>query len=214
MQTTTLYLVRHGETDYNRRDIVQGRGVDAVLNATGRTQAAAVARRLSDVRFDAIYTSTLRRAVETAEAIARAHQGVPFHHSTDLEEMDWGIYEGVPSAQIRHDFEAITARWRQGDFGFRIEGGESILDVQQRGQRAVGRILEHHPGQTVLAVTHGRFLRVLVATLLEGYGLARMHEIQHANTAVNALTWRAGRCEAGLLNCTAHLDDQPLREVA
>ena len=207
MSETTLYLVRHGETDYNRHHVVQGRGIDAVLNATGRAQAAAVARRLADVPFGVIYTSTLRRAVETAEAIAREHSAAPMHRLADLEEMAWGVYEGrsfTPS--VRQALEAITARWRNGEFGYRVEGGESIYDVQQRGRQAIRHILDHHAGETVLVVTHGRYLRVLLATLLETYGLERMEEIPHANTGVNALRWRDGRFEIELLNCTAHLE--------
>ena len=207
MSETTLYLVRHGETDYNRRSIVQGRGIDAVLNATGRAQAVAVAHRLAEVPFDAIYTSPLRRAAETAEAIAREQSQAPLHRLADLEEMAWGVFEGRPiTPSVRQMLEAIVARWQNGEFGYRIEDGESIYDVQQRGQSAIRHILAHHAGEMVLVVTHGRFLRILLATLLEAYGLERMEEIPHANTGVNALRHHDGRFEIDLLNCTAHLD--------
>ena len=207
MSETTLYLVRHGETDYNRQSIVQGRGIDAVLNETGRAQAEAVARRLAEVSFDALYTSTLRRAAETAETIARFHVGTPLHRLADLEEMAWGVFEGrLITPSVRQVLEAIVVRWRSGEFGYRIEGGESIYDVQQRGRQAIRHILDRHPGETVLVVTHGRYLRVLLATLLDAYSLERMEEIPHANTGVNALRYREGRFEVDLLNCTAHLE--------
>lgn len=207
MQQGTLYLVRHGETEYNRLQIVQGRGIDAALNETGRSQAAAVARRLADVQLNAIYASTLRRAVETAEQIATEHRGLTVQRLDDLSEMAWGVYEGRPhSPQLKQDFEAFRERWRNGDFAFRIEGGESILDVQRRGRRAIESILKRHPGEAVLVVTHGRFLRVLLATLLEDYGLKRMEDIAHANTGLNTIHYREGRFEAHLLNCTAHLE--------
>ena len=208
MKETTLYFVRHGETDYNRRRIVQGRGVDSMLNATGRSQAVAVARRLASVAFDAIYTSTLRRAAETAEAIAHEHATVPVHHLSDLEEMAWGVFEGKPfSLEVRQALEAIYARWNQGEFGYRIPAGESIYDVQQRGRKAIEYILARHDGETVLVVTHGRYLRVLLATLLDDYGLERMEEIPHANTGVNRLAYHGGRFEIALLNCTDHLEE-------
>ncbi len=207
MPETTLYLVRHGETDYNRHHVVQGRGVDSVLNEMGRAQAAAVARRLAEVPFDAMYTSPLRRAAETAETIAREHNGVPIHRLAYLEEMAWGVYEGVPfSPALRKEFEGLMARWHNGEYGYRVEGGESIYDVQERGRQAIRYILDRHAGETVLVVTHGRYLRILLATLLEEYGLERMEEIPHSNTGVNALRYRNGRFEADLLNCTAHLD--------
>lgn len=207
MPETTLYLIRHGETDYNRHHVVQGRGVDSVLNATGRAQAAAVARRLASVPFGVMYTSTLRRAVETAEIIAREHGPVPMHRLADLEEMAWGFFEGRSfTPEVRQALEAIRARWRNGEFDYRIKGGESIYDVQQRGRQAIDHILDHHAGETVLVVTHGRYLRVLLATLLEAYGLERMEEIPHANTGVNTLRYGNGRFEIDLLNCTAHLE--------
>ena len=179
-----------------------------MLNAKGRVQAAAVARRLADVTFDAIYTSTLRRASETAERIAHEHPAVPLHRLRDLEEMAWGIYEGKPfSAQVQQALEAIYDRWNHGEFDYRIPAGESIYDVQQRGRQAIDYILARHTGETVLAVTHGRYLRVLLATLLDDYGLERMEEIPHANTGVNRLICRDGRFEVALLNCTDHLDE-------
>lgn len=204
---TTFYFVRHGETEYNRRRIVQGRKINSRLNATGRAQAWRLAGRLADVPFGAIYTSTLRRAEETAAAIARRHPGVPRYRLAALDEMSWGIYEGVPArGAVLDAFDAVKAAWRGGAFGRAVEEGESALDVQRRALRAVELITARHAGQTVLVVTHGRFLRVLIASLLEDYGLERMHEVAHANTAVNHLVCRpCGAYEARLLNCTAHL---------
>ena len=207
MSDTTLYFVRHGETDYNRQRIVQGQGVDPSLNATGREQAEAVAHRLADVSFDAIYTSTLRRASETAEIIARQHSRVPVYRLKALEEMAWGCYEGIPfSPALKQIFEDLNARWLQGEYDYQIPDGESILDVQQSGRQAMDHILTRHTDETVLVVTHGRYLRVLLATLLDEYGLERMHEILHSNTGVNTLHRRDGRFEAELLNCTVHLE--------
>ncbi|MFQ5572556.1 MAG: histidine phosphatase family protein [Rhodothermales bacterium] len=214
MQETTFYFIRHGQTDHNLRGIVQGRGVDPVLNETGRRQAEAVARRLADVSLDVIYASTLRRAVETAEVIAHEHADVPVHFLPDLEEMAWGVYEGKVLADgVQQALDRVYEQWKDGAYAFRIEGGESILDVQQRGIRVMCRLQEQHPGGTVLVVTHGRFLRVLLSTLLDEYGLERMHDIEHTNTGVNVLTGSNGCFEARLLNCTTHLDASVLPEV-
>lgn len=204
---TLIYFVRHGETEYNRRRIVQGRGIDSVLNETGQRQAEALARRLATVPFEAIYASPLRRARQTADILARPHPQVPVAHLEDLEEMAWGVYEGAhPSPHRDARLDALKRRWRAGGFGERIEGGESILDVQQRALRAVDHILAREEGRTVLAVTHGRFLRILLASLLDEYGLEHMHELPHSNTAVNRIVCCEGAFEADLLNCTAHLD--------
>ncbi|HET6569790.1 MAG TPA: histidine phosphatase family protein [Rhodothermales bacterium] len=208
MQTTTLYLVRHGETDYNRKRIVQGRRINSSLNATGRAQAAALGRRLAGVPIDAIYSSTLRRAEETASYIAANHDGVALYRLQDLEEMSWGVYEGEPvSSRVETALHEMHQQWKRGDYGTRVEGGESILDVQTRGLRAIRHIVERHSGQTVVVVTHGRFLRVLLATILDEYGLERMDEVHHANTCVNHLEYTAAGFAAHLLNCTLHLDE-------
>ena len=206
MPKTNLYFVRHGETEYNRKRIVQGRRIDSTLNETGRAQAEALAERFAAVPLDVIYTSTLRRAVQTAQPFMDLHPDVPVRRLTDLEEMSWGIYEGEPaSPYIQGEFERLATQWRNGAFDERIEEGESILDVQRRALRALEEILTRHAGCNVLVITHGRFLRVLLATLLEEYGLHRMHEIQHANTAVNHLVCERDRFEAMRLNCTDHL---------
>lgn len=205
---TTLYLVRHGETDYNRHRIVQGRRINSHLNPTGRAQAQALAERLRDLPLDAIYASRQHRAVETAEAVAACHPGVPLVQLADLEEMSWGALEGEPpSARTRETFEAIYAAWQAGDFGARVPEGESVFEVQARALRAYRRILAEQAGRTVLIVAHGRLLRVLLASILPDYGLARMHDIHHANTSVNKVVVEDGGAPcAELLNCTAHLE--------
>lgn len=201
-----FYFARHGETDCNRRGIVQGRQIDAGLNAMGQAQAARLADRFAGVPLDAIYASTLRRATETAACIASLHPNAPLRLDPDLAEMSWGRYEGrVLDDRLRARFEGLATRWKLGDPEARPDGGESAHDVQTRALRAVNRIRARHPGQTVLVVTHGRFLRILLATLLPDYGIARMDDIPHANTGVYKLIARGEAWRAEYLNCTRHL---------
>lgn len=204
---TTLYLVRHGETEYNRRQIMQGRCINSSLNETGRRQARALAQRFAGTTFSVAYTSTLRRAIETAEIVLDGRPDVPVFQLADLDEMSWGSYEGTPASErLRLALAEIYAEWDRGIYDRPVAGGESIADVQARAVRAVRGIVERHPGETVLVVTHGRLLRVVLASLLDAYGLERMNTIQHANTSVNRLIFSEGRFEADLLNCTVHLE--------
>lgn len=206
MQKTTLYFVRHGETEYNRRRIMQGRRINSSLNDTGRIQARALARRFEDVDFDAVYTSALKRTMETAHPILATCSGASVHRLADLDEMCWGIHEGKPwSDELAAFIDAMYVRWDRGEFDYRVEEGESILDVQSRALRAIRKIVGEHAGETVLVVTHGRLLRVLLSTILD-FGLERMNEINHANTGVNVLTYCNGGFASSLLNCTAHLE--------
>lgn len=204
--STVLYLVRHGETEYNRRGIVQGGGIDSDINATGTAQAEALARRLSDVDVDVVYASTLRRAKQTAHIVAAPHEPVSKTYLRDLEEMAWGVFEGEPPSRARDEaMEAIRASWRDGTFEQPVQEGESIRDVQERARRALRFITTKEAGRTVLVVTHARYLRVLLASILDDYCLEQMHTLDPGNTCVNRVVYRDGSFRADLLNCTAHL---------
>lgn len=204
----TFYFVRHGETDCNRDGILQGRGVDSSLNDTGRRQADALAKRLRPVRFDAVYASTLRRAQQTADVLAEPHESILRVDLSDLMEMDWGVLEGEgPSEKRDIAIQAAKDQWARGAYDHAVDGGESIIDVEIRAHRAVRTILKNEePGRTILVVSHGRFLRVLLASILDGYHLGQMNEFGHANTCVNRVVYRDGTFHAELLNCTCHLD--------
>lgn len=207
MKHTTLYFVRHGETDYNRHRIMQGRRINSSLNDLGRRQAEALAERFADVELDAIYTSSLRRAIETADAVSAHHPNAPRYALPGLDEMCWGVYEGEPwSERLETMLDEMYSRWNAGEYDYRVEEGESIYDVQDRCTDAVDRIVREHAGDTVLIVSHGRLLRVLLATILD-VGLERMDEFKHANTCVNLLTFSTSGFESSLLNCTAHLGE-------
>ena len=205
-RSTTLYLIRHGETEHNRRGIIQGGGVDSELNAAGRAQAEALAQRLRTVSFDALYASTLQRAKQTADILAPPHEPLPRTYLRDLSEMDWGVFEGEPPSPERDAaMGALKSAWREGAYDRAVEQGESIRDVQDRAQRALRHILAREAGGTTLVVTHGRYLRVLLATLLDDYGLEHMQDLGHSNTCVNRVVVDGGRARADLQNCTAHL---------
>jgi len=204
--STLLYLVRHGETDFNRRGIVQGGGIDSALNDTGYAQAEALADRLADEPVDAIYASTMRRARQTADVLSNPHEPVSKTYLRDLEEMAWGVFEGEPPSEERDEaMDAIKRAWRSGEYDRTIQGGESIADVESRARRAMNHIVSQEAGNTVVVVTHGRYLRVLLATFLDGYELTDMAELDHSNTCVNRVAVTEGRYQAELLNCTAHL---------
>lgn len=203
---TTLYFTRHGETDYNRAGIVQGRGVDKPLNTVGLAQAEALKDRLSNVWLDAIYASPLQRAAETAECVGRTHPHLKIRKMKDLEEISWGVWEGqnfTPEGKAL--FGQLRSAWMAGNFEAKLEGGESAMDVQRRGVRAVQNILQQHEGETILIVTHGRFLRIVLASLLPEFGLKRMEQVKHTNTSLNVLSFDGERFKAALLNDTSHL---------
>ncbi|HCR48772.1 MAG TPA: histidine phosphatase family protein, partial [Bacteroidetes bacterium] len=197
---TTIYLTRHGETDLNRAGIVQGRGVNAPLNENGLIQAEALRERLSNVWLDAVYCSPLLRAVQTAETVVRSHPYLNPRKMTDLEEISWGICEGKRLDEVlRKAFDNVRLQWQNGDFEAKISGGESASEVEKHAKRALMNIVSQHLGESVLIVTHGRFLRVLLAGILAGYGLSKMEQIKHTNTSLNVLTFDGKKFRAELL---------------
>ncbi len=209
---TTVYLIRHGETAANLARRVQGRGLDLPLNATGEAQAARLGDRFDGVPLTAVHASPLVRARQTADAIATRH-GLTVATDPDLEEIGWGVLEGQDDdAATAAAFAHLYAHWEAGDYDVRLDGGESVREVQARAHAAWRRILGAHaatPDAHVAVVSHGRTIRVLLATLLRvdaAEALAHMHDYQHANTSVNVLTVDDdGTVRADRLNCIAHL---------
>lgn len=204
---TRVFLVRHGQTEYNRRRIMQGRRINASLNEMGRSQAEALGDRFADIRFDAIYASSLNRAIETASAIMdRQPDRLNVRCRTAFDEMSWGRFEGMGSSpELQNMLDRVFSEWQAGNFEYEVEGGESILDVQKRAVDGFNDVIERHEGGTVLIVAHGRLLRVLLASLLPEFGLPRMQELRHHNTCVNELVVENGTCSPVTLNCVRHL---------
>src|SRR4051794_13580768 len=147
-----LLLVRHGETDWNRDHRVQGH-TDIPLNAAGLAQARELAESLSDTRLEAVYSSDLARALQTAEAVARV-QGLEVTVDPALREKNFGSWEGLTDVQIAQRFPD-EARGRWGD-------GETTEEVAARVLAAIERIRGRHDGEPVLVVSHGGALRAIL----------------------------------------------------
>lgn len=151
---TRILAIRHGETAWNRETRIQG-NTDIVLNDIGQAQARRVAEALRDDAVDAVYSSDLLRARQTAEAIC-ASTGAPLQLEPSLRERAFGIFEGLTWAEIADRFPTESQRWRQRDLSFAAEGGgEALPEFFARCMGAVRQIAKAHPGQTVVIVAHG-----------------------------------------------------------
>jgi broad specificity phosphatase PhoE len=166
---TTLLLVRHGETDWNRDGRWQGHS-NTHLNDEGREQARRVAREIRDV--DVVYSSDLARARETAEIIA-AELGLPVRVDSRLRERSFGAWEGLTAAEIEVDFPDNYRRWRARE-GAGADDAEPFDAFAARVRSFLADVLEAHPGETVLLVAHGGSIRVIHA-LATGLDYARDH---------------------------------------
>jgi probable phosphoglycerate mutase len=181
----TIYLLRHGQTDFNVRNIVQGSGVDSSLNDTGRRQAAQFFAAYGHLPFDKIYTSALRRTQESVQAFLDL--GIPHEAHAGLNEISWGVREGTRiTVEEDAEYREVLDGWAAGRTDGRLAGGESPEEVAAR-QRPFIELLKSRPEeQTVLICMHGRAMRVMLCQLLN-YPLSCMEGFEHSNLCLYKL---------------------------
>jgi len=185
---TTIVLVRHGETDWNRDNRFQGHA-DPPLNDAGRAQAQMLARSLG-ITPAALYSSPLARARETAEIVGEAI-GLEAELVDGLSEVDVGSWSGLTRAQVEERFPAGYRRWHE--YGHGWDDGETYDELGERVLASLHRIAESHRGQRVLAVTHGGPIRsVLAAAAGVPFAEARRSIHVLANCAVVRFTVENG----------------------
>ena len=186
---TTILLVRHGETDWNRESRFQGHA-DTTLNDVGRRQAAALARALESEGFSAVYSSPLERAAETARIIA-SKLGLEVRLDESLMEVDVGSWSGLTRGEIETRYADGFARWRE--YGHGWDDGETYEELGVRVLAGLRRIAESHPERHVLAVTHGGPIRsALAAADSVPFGSARRSIAVLENCATVRIVVRDG----------------------
>jgi probable phosphoglycerate mutase len=198
-----IYLVRHGQTDYNLKGIVQGSGVDASLNDTGRAQARAFFGAYRHVRFDRIYTSLLKRSQETVQPFTES--GIRAESMKALNEISWGSREGqaiTPEEDAYYHW--ILKQWQQGYTSLPIEGGESPDEVAARQAEFIRTIHSRPADRHVLVCMHGRAMRILLCQLLN-YPLRSMDMFEHENLCLYLLQFNGSHFTVELFNEAAHV---------
>lgn len=161
---TTIYLIRHGECVGNREGLFRGR-YDFPLNEVGRKQAIWLAEELKDVKFDAVYTSPLSRAMETAEAICRS-QGIEPIVEQGFNNIHLGSWEGKPKKEIAERFPKEFRLWRSEPEKLKMKGAETLSQVQERAVATLVRITKERMGGGFAVVTHRAVLKPLIAGIL------------------------------------------------
>jgi len=211
---THLLLVRHAESEANRRGVWQGGDADGILSPLGHLQAARLAERLAawEPSVQRLYSSPLRRAVETAQPIAQ-RLGLDLVLHPDLREIGVGQVSGLSMEEFRQQFPDVYARWlNKEDLDFTWPGGEQRRAFFHRVSRVVGEILARHRGETVVLVTHGGTIRAAVVGLLGLQGAPWWsYEVENASITYLTVT-AAGEADLVLLGDASHL--APLREEA
>lgn len=191
MTTTRLCLIRHGETAWNAEKRLQGH-IDIPLNTRGEIQARQMAQALKDAKlnFDVLFTSDLKRAIDTSAAVVQLF-GVVAQVDSNLRERHFGSLQGLSINEaplLRPDiWQAHISR----DLDHELEGGESIRQFALRVQRALDRIEEQHPGKTVLMVSHGGTLDMMYR-IASNQALSTQRAVSVPNASLNWLTHRLG----------------------
>jgi alpha-ribazole phosphatase len=160
-----IYIARHGETTWNAEGRAQGRS-DPDLSPKGYSQSLILLDRLKDKPISAIYTSTLRRSILTAQPTAE-HLSLPIRKEPELDEIALGIMEGLRFDDIDEGIRAEWERFRENRLTYHIPGAENYTDVSNRVRPFKERILRDHEGQEILIVAHRGVNRMLVGLLLE-----------------------------------------------
>jgi alpha-ribazole phosphatase len=162
---TRLVLVRHGEPDESMHGRCYG-SLDVPLSAAGLRRAAAVGETLRSHEIEAVYSSPLQRAFDTARAVASAHGLEPIPRDA-LRELDFGELEGMSHEEIASEHPELYRFWMEDPSKVRFPGGEALSDLRARVLPEVAGIRERHAGQAVAVVAHGGVVRVVLADALE-----------------------------------------------
>ena len=187
-----LFLCRHGETEDNARKLLQGGGSNPSLNEKGKEQAAQLARCLREFRLDVVASSTLARAIETADAVAAAQPAGGSAHRrnlAELAEMYYGSLEGRPISECKDELRALSSDWTAGNTHVPVADGESPETLLDRGQAALRRLLRSDSdGHQVACVAHSNLNKAILASAT-GKGLGALFTIPQDNACINVLDY-------------------------
>lgn len=202
-ESTTVILVRHGETFYNAQKRWQGI-LDIELNENGLKQAKLLAKSLKDYPVDVFISSPLKRAYVTTETVAKA-QGKTIAYTDDrLKEINFGDFAGLTPEERMEKFPTETKLWAKNPWLVTFPNGENLRDLQYRARNALEDAVAKYPGKTIFIGAHSHVNSVIICSVL---GLDPQHfsQIVQNNTCVNVLRYEDGVWQVVTMNSIAHL---------
>ena len=196
-----MFAVRHGQSVANEKNVIQGQ-TSTPLSELGLKQAAALGKRLVNVRFDAVYSSDLERAMQTARFAAPYIEPIP---CVELREWNLGIFQGLTRAQVEERYPDVWKDFLNGAPDFRIPEGENSAEVHARVVGFLKRLESEVSGGRILVVSHCGAIRSMLKYIL---GMTNAWPIspQMTNTAICRLLFKDGLWQLATWNDTAHLD--------
>ena len=206
---TEIILVRHGETEWNASEIFRGRA-DVGLNETGQKQAGALGAYLSQEKIEFIYSSPLKRAVDTAEAIAR-YQALEVNTIENLIDFHFGDWQGLSLRDVSERYPELYRDWKDTPEQVRIPGGESLADVRNRALPFVEDAIMRCGEGRVVFVSHRIVNKVLVCALL-GMELSHFWNIRIDLGGLTRFSCGDGRLVLTRHNDTSYLEAAGVKE--
>jgi phosphoserine phosphatase len=186
---TTIMLIRHGETEWNKEEIFRGRA-DVELNETGLRQAQLLAEYLADEKISTMYSSPLKRALKTAEKISNYHD-IPVNVAPELNDFDYGEWQGLSHVAVKEKYKALYEQWHDNPHLAKIPQGESLEDVRIRAFSLIANVISGNQGNIIL-VSHRVINKVLICAIL-GLDNSRFWDIKVDTCGITTFIFENGR---------------------
>tara|TARA_Y100001933_G_scaffold205677_1_gene208295 strand:+ start:3327 stop:3926 length:600 start_codon:yes stop_codon:yes gene_type:complete len=174
-----IYILRHAETDYNKKGIIQGSEVDSNINSTGILQSDKFYSKYKDIEFDKVFVSNLKRTYQTVKNFIEINN-IPFEKLKEFNEISWGVNQG--KNDDLKDYKKLIDTWLDGELDNKFERGESPNEMVIRLVEGFKYIISHNLERVLLCI-HGRALRILLSELLDK-DLTKMDKYPHSNTGL------------------------------
>ena len=174
-----IYILRHAETDYNKKGIIQGSEVDSNINSTGILQSDKFYSKYKDIEFDKVFVSNLKRTYQTVKNFIEINN-IPFEKLKEFNEISWGVNQGKNDDLL--DYKKLIDTWLDGELDNKFERGESPNEMVIRLVEGFKYIISHNLERVLLCI-HGRALRILLSEVLDK-DLTKMDKYPHSNTGL------------------------------
>lgn len=199
-----LYLVRHGESEWNNLERIQGQK-DTFLTFKGEKQAEKIANRLVSEEIDIIYSSDLKRANETANIIGEK-LNLQVTPSEAFREIKFGSWEGLSTEELTEKNSEEHFIWLNQPHNFKMDGAETLYEVQKRAMNKIDSILKSNPNKNILVVSHGATIKTIILGYV-GIDLKYYNRMTLNNTSLSIIEFRDRNNVIKLLNDTCHLEE-------
>jgi broad specificity phosphatase PhoE len=199
----TVILVRHGETEWNQIRRIQGGNSDTELNKRGKQQAESVASHLKQEPIQAVYSSPLKRALDTAKAIARHHQ-LEVKTDPSLREIDAGELEGLAVTDVGKRLDELLVLESQGEPIFKSYGGESLAELQQRSWGTIQQLVSQHSDEVIVVVSHYFAILAIICSGLN-LPLSQIGRLRLVPASISTIVFDEQAARLTLFNDTCHL---------